>query len=86
MEYLNDICIMIDRVTDENKETYLLGDFNVNWLSDNCSMKNRLLLMSRTCNLTQIVSVPTRVSVSKEGVLYHPHIHMFKSSVPPSWL
>lgn len=69
MEYLNDICTMIDRVTDENKEMYLLGDLYVNWLSDNCSMKNRLLLMSGTCNLTQIISTPARVGVSKAGVL-----------------
>lgn len=64
MEYLNDICTMIDRVTNENGEMYLLNDFNVNWLADKCSIKNRLLLMSRTCNLTQIVSVLTRVVVS----------------------
>ncbi len=82
MEYLNDICSMIDRVTDENREMYLLGDFNVNWLADNYSMKNRLLLMSRTCNLIQIVSVPTRVVVSKEGVLSSSCIDHIYTNVP----
>lgn len=29
-------CINIDRVTEENKDIFVLGDFNIDWFSKNC--------------------------------------------------
>lgn len=42
IQYLNALCDMLDKVTEEKRELFLLGDFNIDWLSNNCALKNKL--------------------------------------------
>ncbi len=68
-QYVDNICDMLQRAVDENKETYFLGDLNIDWQSKTCTLKNRLLVMVNVCNLTQIVNLPTRVSCNITGTV-----------------
>lgn len=68
IQYLNDLCTMMDTTTEENRELYLLGDLNIDWLSDTCSLKNKLWTSSSTCGLSQLMCQPTRISVNQTGV------------------
>ena len=36
-QYFNDVCDMIDRVSDSRSDIYLLRDMNIDWLASNCS-------------------------------------------------
>ena len=67
IKYLSDMCSMVDKATDGNREIYFLGDMNIDWLSDKCNMKSKLLSTTQACNLTQIVSHPTRIFTNKHG-------------------
>lgn len=67
VQYVDNICDMLQRAVDENKETYFFGDFNIDWQSKTCTLKNRLLVMANVCNLTQIVNLSTRVSCNITG-------------------
>lgn len=53
--YLNGLCEMFDRISDANREIYLPGDVNVDWLGQSCTTKNKLLSILNACNLSQIV-------------------------------
>ena len=33
IEYLSELCDMLDKLTEENRELYCLGDLNVDWLT-----------------------------------------------------
>lgn len=71
--YLDKICDMIEveqlkstqievcEVCDYANKMYLLGDFNINWNSSDCPLKNKLLSTTDACSLTQNVTQPTRV-------------------------
>lgn len=52
VEYLDTLCEMMYHITEENREIYLLRDSNVDWLSENCSLKSKLRSMADTCELT----------------------------------
>lgn len=58
---------MIDRFADSKTEIYLLGDVNIVWLDDNCSLKNRLSSLANACYLSQIVTMPTRMVTNFVG-------------------
>lgn len=62
IEYVNGLCNMLDKVTEENRELYWLGDLNIDWLSDICPLKNKLKTMTDTCGLSQLMDQPTRIS------------------------
>lgn len=47
-----------ERATDEGRDTYILGDFNKDWLSENES--SQLRAYSRICGLIQMIDDPTR--------------------------
>lgn len=59
MKYLDGICDVIDKVLDENKELFMLGDLNNDYFSTNCHLRKKLLSVANTCNLTQAVNLPT---------------------------
>lgn len=63
IEYLEKICENIDLVSAQNKDFFLLGDFNIDWFAKQCSMRKKLTTMSNACNLKQIVNEPTRISM-----------------------
>lgn len=66
-QYFNDMCDMIDMVADSKTEIYLLCDMNIDWLDTNCSVKKKLSSLANACNLTQIVTAPTRVVTNSVG-------------------
>lgn len=41
-DFLNELCEMIDRVSDMNSEIYLLGDISIDWIADNCPSKTTI--------------------------------------------
>lgn len=63
VQYTDDKCHMLLNVTDRHEEIYLLGDFNIDWFTS-CALKDRLVNILNTCNLCQIVNVPTRIASS----------------------
>ena len=63
IEYLTGICNLIDNISDKNKELFMLGDFNIDYLSSDCHLKKKLLSKVNTFNLTQVVDQPTRVFI-----------------------
>ena len=58
-QYLNNMCEMLDRVCDVNREVYLLGDLSIDWFSSSCPLKRKLLTVTSVCNLVQVVNQPT---------------------------
>lgn len=67
MNYLSAVCSMVDKASDGSREVYVFGDMNINWFSDKCNMKSKLLSMAQACNMTQMVSHPTRIFTNKHG-------------------
>ena len=68
VNYLDKICVTLDMVTDESKDIFLLGDLNIDWFSKNCPLRKKLISMADICNLTQVVTQPTRISITTDGV------------------
>lgn len=58
---------MLDSVCDLDTEIYFLGDLNIDWSSNNCSLKNKLQSIADTCNLSQVVTKPTRIFYNVDG-------------------
>lgn len=58
---------MLDRVCDTGVELYFLGDLNVDWKSESCALKNKLLSLANACNLCQLVSDFTRVNLKSDA-------------------
>ena len=67
INYLDDICVMFDKVCDLDYEIHILGDLNINWSVDGCPLKDKLLAIANVGNLVQIVDKPTRVCLSNMG-------------------
>ena len=67
MDYLDQLCLMLDKVCDLGHETYFLGDTNIDWNSCNCTLKEKLQSTARACNLSQMVEKPTRVCIRRDG-------------------
>ena len=81
-QYFNDVCDMIDRVADSRSDIYLLGDMNIDWLASNCSSRKKLASLSKACNLSQIVSIPTRVVTNDVGCTSSTCIDHIYTNVP----
>ncbi|XP_026050145.1 uncharacterized protein LOC113037368 [Astatotilapia calliptera] len=58
-EYLEKICRSIEQVLNPEKDIFLLGDFNIDWLS-NSSLKEKITCFTHPMGLKQIVDYPTR--------------------------
>lgn len=63
-EYLNNICTMLQNVTDNDNEIYISGDMNIDWFASNCSLKRKLSNAATVCNLSQVIHLPTRINVN----------------------
>ncbi|MES9905540.1 MAG: reverse transcriptase family protein, partial [Sedimenticola sp.] len=61
---------ILDRTLAEEKELILLGDFNINLLTD-CSINKHWYDITHSSNLEQLISTPTRVSVRSETLIDH---------------
>lgn len=49
--YLDELGTNIDRACDEGKNTFILGDFNVDCFSKDCPLYRKLSFMMRICHL-----------------------------------
>ena len=65
--YLDTLCDMIDTVCDHVNKIYFLGDFNIDWKSLHCPIKNKIQSITDACGLTQVITKPTRVCLKKDG-------------------
>lgn len=55
LQYLNDLCVLIDRVTDVNWDIFLLGDMNIDWLANQCPIKQKMVSLTNACKPSQVV-------------------------------
>ncbi len=67
MQYVDELYSVLLMVTDAAKEVFVLGDFNIDWLSNSCPLRKKLNGTALICNLTQTVSEPTRVFCNVVG-------------------
>ena len=67
IEYLNNICTMLHHATDTSNDIFVLADMNIDWFSDNCSLKRALGDAANICNLSQVINLPTRISINSDG-------------------
>lgn len=67
IKYLDEMCSMLDKASDEKRELYVLGDMNIDWLDTMCPLKSKLYSMTQACNLIQVMSLPTRIFTNKLG-------------------
>lgn len=76
IDYLIKICRKIEMVSNEDKDIFLLGDFNFDW-SKESTKKTRIDFVSSVCGLTQIVKKPARAHVtnSRSTSKYIDHIY-----------
>lgn len=58
---------MLERVTEENKDMFLLGDFNINWSAPSCPLRKKISSSASACCLSQMITIPTRVTVNAGG-------------------
>lgn len=68
-QYLDNLCEMLDRACDVNREIYVLGDLNIYFLSRSCPLKKKLLTVTSACNLAQVINKPTRVFTNSTGII-----------------
>lgn len=73
MIYLDRICEKLDKASDE---LYFVGDLNIDWFAS-CPLKKRFLAVVSACNLTQTVTLPTRISTNKNKLLLSKCIDYF---------
>ena len=55
VQYLNNLFVLINRVADVN--------MNIDWFANQCPMKQKIVSLIDACNMSQIISQPTRVLV-----------------------
>ena len=41
IQYLDNMCEILDNVCDVNREVYFLGDLNIDWLSSSCPLRKK---------------------------------------------
>lgn len=80
--YLDGLCENFDKVCDEGKNVFILGDLNINWFSKNCPLYKRLNFMTSVCHLSQIVNQATRFTVSKDSFQTSTCIDHIFTNVP----
>ena len=61
--------MMLENVTDNDNDICILGDMNIDWLSSNCTLKRKLSNAATLCNLSQVIGVPTRINVNRDGMV-----------------
>ena len=61
----------LEKIYAEDKETILLGEFNINLLDSTSSNTRNWLQVTDSVNLTQLVDVPTRVTPNSSTLIDH---------------
>lgn len=82
MKYLEGMCDLIDKISDENKELFMLGDLNIDYFSISCHLRKKLLSVANACNPTQVVNLATRVFTNRAGVKSSTCIDHIFTNVP----
>ncbi len=67
LNYLDEICEIIDKLCDLDYEVHILADLNINWNMANCPLRDKPQAVVNACNLVQIVDKPTRVCLKSNG-------------------
>lgn len=80
--YLDTICEMLDCISTLGHETYFMGDINIDWLSQNCPLKNKLLTVTDTCGLSQMIKKPTRICLKNDGTMTSTCIDHIYTNAP----
>lgn len=62
-DYIDTICKMVDNNTVVGQDIYLMGDFDTDWFTQNCPLKDKLQTATNTCEITQVINKPTRICV-----------------------
>ena len=68
VEYFDFLSEMMDSVSNENKEIFLLGDLNCDFLKKN-HVTNHMSVFMNLFNLTQLVDKPTRITPTSRTLL-----------------
>ena len=72
------MCAMLDYGCDVNREVYFLGDLNIDWLASSNPLKRKLLTVTNTCNMNQVITQPARVRTKSVGSVTSTSIdHIF---------
>lgn len=82
IEYLDNICTMLQNVTDSDYELLFAADMNVDWFSSNCYLKRKLSDAATVYNLSQIVNLPTRIHINRNGSCSSTCIDHFFTNAP----
>ena len=70
LQFFDDFSRMIESAGNECKEILVLGDININYLSD-CSITRQMRSMCDEASLTQMITVPTRVTQTSKTLIDH---------------
>ena len=69
-KFFDDFSRMMESAGNECKEILVMGDMNINYLSD-CSITRQMRSMCDEASLTQMITVPTRVTQTSEMLIDH---------------
>lgn len=61
---------VVKKVSREDRDVFLVGDFNIDWLTDSPEKKN-ITLLSSVFGLTQVMTLPTRVTNDTSTCIDH---------------
>lgn len=73
--------MMID-VCDIGNEVYWMGDLNINWLSNKCPLRSKVVSVTDACFLTQVIKQHTHICINSYGKITSTCLdHIFTNSV-----
>jgi hypothetical protein len=53
------MCEILDNACYINREVYIVGDLNIDWLSSSCPLKKKRQTVTSACNLVQVFTNST---------------------------
>lgn len=74
---MDNLCEMLEAVSELNFEIDLLADLNIDWNSNICSWKKRLHAFTSAFGLRQMVNQPTRLCFKSNGTQTSTFIDRF---------
>ena len=70
--FISDYEILLENINRENKNVYLMGDFNINLLSaENCNLVESFVNLNHGRNLVSLINKPTRVTPNSATIIDH---------------
>ena len=69
-QFFDNLSVMLETANKECKEILVMGDLNINYLSD-CSSTRRMQSLSDEASLTQMITEPTRVTQNSTTLIDH---------------